>query len=111
VEQSLREVSTDSSMLNIEFDFLLFYFWSFIFFIILYLGEGVWCDVTHDSYISHKLWYKYNTYHKIVTDIIVINYNIEKDVEGFGINNIIYHIYNILILCSTHSLSDKLDII
>ena len=35
---------------------------------------------------------------------IISSYNIENNIEDFGINNVIQYVYNILILYNTYSL-------
>ena len=39
--------------------------------------------------------------------LVTLSYNIEKDIEGSGINNIIQHNYYMLTLCITYSLYDR----
>jgi len=74
-----------SEVANNRLDSYFIFIFSFSFYFLYFeLGQKVWYDVTYNGHTSHKVWQRYNTYHRIVIYIIITvtqSCDIEKDVK------------------------------
>ena len=64
----------------------------------------------YDSYISHKAWWRHNTYYRVIIHITWLC-DIEKNIKDSGTDDVIQYGKSMLVLWSVHRLEDRLVIV